>query len=122
VGQVINAAHLMLYSPDAVADRAFLRDVLGWPFVQAGGPGDSWLIFRLPPAEAGVHPTDGPPSTALYLMCDDLVATRAELADKGVTFSGEPSDQGWGVVTGILLPSGTELGLYQPKHATAHQV
>ncbi len=122
MGLVINAAHLILYSPDAVADRAFLRDVLGWPYVHAGGPGDSWLIFRLPPAEAGVHPTDGPPCTALYLMCDDLLSTRVELAAKGVTFTGEPHDQGWGIVTGILLPSGAELGLYQPKHATAHHV
>ncbi len=116
---VISAAHLLLFSADAEADRRFLRDVLGWPFVSAGGPGDTWLIFRLPPAEVAVHPTDGPPSTELYLMCADLTATLAELAGKGVTPTGATHDRGWGIVTSIRLPSGTELGLYQPRHATA---
>jgi predicted enzyme related to lactoylglutathione lyase len=122
VDWVITAAHLLLFSHDAEADRAFLSDVLGWPFVGAGGPEDTWLIFRLPPAEVAVHPTDGPESTELYLMCDDLTATLAELAAQGVSTTSEPRDQGWGVVTAIRLPSGTELGLYQPKHATAHQL
>jgi predicted enzyme related to lactoylglutathione lyase len=122
VDWVITAAHLLLFSHDAEADRAFLSDVLGWPFVRAGGPEDTWLIFRLPPAEVAVHPTDGPESTELYLMCDDLTATLAELAAQGVSTTSEPRDQGWGVVTAIRLPSGTELGLYQPKHATAHQL
>jgi predicted enzyme related to lactoylglutathione lyase len=119
---VISAAHLLLFSQDADADRAFLRDVLGWPFVAAGGAGDPWLIFRLPPAEVAVHPTDGPPTTQLYLMCDDLTATLGELADKGVVPTGEPQDRGWGIVTGIRLPSGSELGLYEPRHATAFQL
>ena len=122
VGRVIGAAHLMLYSQDADADRAFLRDVLGLPFVRAGGPQDTWLIFRLPPAEVAVHPTDGPPSTELYLMCVDLPATLAHLASRGVRPTSEPLDRGWGVVTGIRLPSGLILGLYEPRHATAHDL
>lgn len=117
---MITGAHLVLNSTDPDADRAFLRDVLGWPFVHAAGPDDPWLIFRLPPGEVGVHPTDAEPSTTLYLMCDDLRATMAELAARGVEFAGEPQDQGWGTVTAIRLPSGAELGLYQPRHATAH--
>jgi len=119
---VIAAVHLVLYSQDAEADRAFLREVLGWPHVPAGGPADSWLIFRLPPGEVAVHPTDGPASTELYLMCEDLPATLAELAAKGVTPTRDPQDTGWGVVTGIRLPSGAEVGLYQPRHATAHRL
>jgi hypothetical protein len=118
---VIEAAHLLLFSQDAEADRRFLRDVLGWPSVSAGGEGDGWLIFRLPPAEVAVHPTDGPPSMQLYLMCDDLAATLAELAAKGVQPTDAPRQQGWGLVTAIRLPSRYELGLYQPAHPTAFQ-
>ncbi|HSN11794.1 MAG TPA: VOC family protein [Propionibacteriaceae bacterium] len=117
---MITGAHLMLYSRDPDADRAFLRDVLGWPSVHAAGPDDPWLIFRLPPGELGVHPTDAEPSTALYLICDDIAVTVAELTQRGVRFTGEPENQGWGIVTAIRLPSGAELGLYQPRHATAY--
>jgi predicted enzyme related to lactoylglutathione lyase len=85
-------------------------------------PDDPWLIFRLPPAEVAIHPSDGPPSTELYLMCEDLTATLAQLASKGVGPTGEPHDRGWGIVTSIHLPSGTEVGLYQPTHATAFQL
>jgi predicted enzyme related to lactoylglutathione lyase len=123
-GHVV-AAHVLLLSQDAEADRAFLRDVLGWPSVEAGRPGspaDSWPIFAMPPAEVAVHPTVGPPATQLYLMCDDLAATVAMLAERGVRTTGAPHDQGWGIVTGILLPSGAEVGLYQPKHPTAYQL
>ncbi len=117
---MIIAAHLILNSPDADADRAFLRDVLGWASVHASGPDDPWLIFRVPPTELGVHPTDGAPSTHLYLMCDDVHAAVADLRARGVEVTGEPQDQGWGVVTAIRLPSGAEVGLYQPRHATAY--
>ena len=119
---MITGTHLVLASADADADRAFLRDVLGWPFVPAAGPDDPWLIFRLPPAEAGIHPTDGEASTQLYLVCDDLDTTMAELRAKGVELDGEPQDQGWGIVTAIRLPSGASIGLYQPRHATAYDV
>lgn len=118
VDRVITAAHLILNSPDA--DRAFLRDVLGWASVHASGHDDPWLIFRVPPTELGVHPTDGAPSTHLYLMCDDVHATVADLRARGVEVTGEPQDQGWGVVTALRLPSGAEVGLYQPRHATAY--
>ena len=109
----------MLFSQAADADRAFLRDVLGWPSVGAADEQDPWRIFRLPPAEAGVHPSDGPASTALYLMCDDLTATLDELAGKGVHPLREPQAASWGVVTAIALPSGLELGLYEARHAPA---
>jgi predicted enzyme related to lactoylglutathione lyase len=117
---VITGVHLLLHSQDAEADRAFLRDVLGWPFVSAGGPDDHWLIFRVPAAEAGVHPSDGPFWTEFLLMCEDLTATLAELAVLGVTPAREVQETSWGAVTALALPSGAELGLYQPKQATAH--
>jgi len=117
---VITGAHLMFFSPDPDADRAFLRDVLGWPFVHAASPDDPWLIFRLPPAEMGVHPTDGAASTTLYLMCDDLASTVADLRARGGEIVGEPEQQRWGAVTAVRLPSGAEIGLYEPRHATAH--
>jgi catechol 2,3-dioxygenase-like lactoylglutathione lyase family enzyme len=115
---VINSAHVILYSRDAEADRAFLRDVLGYPHVDAGG---GWLIFRLPPAEVAVHPAEAA-SHELFLMCDDLDATMAELTGKGVQFSGPIREAGWGRITSITLPGGGELGLYQPLHPTAHQL
>ncbi|MFL5541311.1 MAG: VOC family protein [Longimicrobiaceae bacterium] len=120
---MINGAHLLLYSHDAEADRALLRDVLGFPSVDVGG---GWLIFALPPAEAAVHPaeegpgggTDGTARAELYLMCDDLRATIDELAAKGVRCT-DVQEERWGIRTTLVLPSGGELGLYQPKHPTA---
>ena len=81
--------------------------------------GQGWLIFALPPAELGVHPSDGDSHHELYLMCDDIRATMEELKGKGVEFSRPVSDQGWGLVTSIKMPGGGELGLYEPKHPTA---
>jgi catechol 2,3-dioxygenase-like lactoylglutathione lyase family enzyme len=112
---VISGSHVIVYSRDADADRAFFADVLNYPHVDAGG---GWLIFKLPPGEVAVHPTDGPRSHELYLMCDDINATVEQLAAKGVTCS-EADDQGWGLLTSIRLPSGGELGLYEPRHARA---
>ncbi|WP_214320280.1 VOC family protein [Nonomuraea sediminis] len=111
---MINGAHVIIYSRDAEADRAFLRDVLGYPHVDVGG---GWLIFKLPPAEVAVHPAETE-THELYLMCDDLDETVAELAAKGVTTS-PPADQGWGVLTSIRLPGGGTLGLYEPRHPKA---
>ena len=108
---MITGAHTILYSPDADALRAFFRDVLELPAVDAGG---GWLIFGLPPAELAAHPGEQSGSE-LYLMCDDLEATMAELRAKGVEL-GPVSDQGWGRVTTIALPDGGELGLYEPRH------
>ena len=115
---MINGAHVMLYSRDADADRAFFRDMLGFAGIDAG---DGWLILRLPPAEIGVHPTEGESAHELYLMCDDLVSTLDELAAKGVKTSGVPADRGWGLVASITLPSGEELPLYEPRHPVAHE-
>jgi hypothetical protein len=115
---VINGAHVIVYSRDADADRTFLRDVLGYPHVDAGG---GWLIFKLPPAEVAVHPADGAPSHELYLMCDDVAATVEQLAAQGVR-CGAVSDQGWGLLTSIPLPGGGELGLYEPRHPRASEL
>jgi catechol 2,3-dioxygenase-like lactoylglutathione lyase family enzyme len=110
---VIDGVHAIVYSKDAEADRAFFRDVLGLSSVDAGG---GWLIFALPPAELAAHPTDGPERHELYLMCDDVRATVAELEGKGVELTGPVTDEGFGLVTGIRLPGGGELGLYEPRH------
>ena len=112
----INGAHLMAFSTDAAATRAFLRDVLELRSVDAGG---GWLIFALPPAELGVHPTDGPPKHGLYLMCDDLDATLAGLAGKGVVPARPPATEAFGRIAYIDVPGLGELGLYGPSHPTA---
>jgi len=109
-------AHTILYSADAEADRAFFQNVLKFPSVDAGG---GWLIFGLPPGELACHPADGPPSQELYLMCDDVYATVEAMKAQGVEFTKEISDEGWGLLTALKTPSGSELGLYQPKHPTA---
>ena len=112
----ITGAHVLLYTPAADALRATLRDVLGWPHVDAG---DGWLIFGLPPAELGVHPSEGATHHEFGLICDDVGATMAELREKGVDFRGEPEDRGWGVAVTMALPGGVEVLLYEPRHATA---
>lgn len=118
---MINAVHLLRYSRDPVADRKFFRDVLGWPWVEESAtPG--WLIFKLPPAEIGVHPTDDPPSTELMLMCDDLEATVTELEAKGVEFTVPVTAEQYGRVTAFRLPGGGDIALYQPTHETAHDL
>lgn len=113
---MITGMHALLYSRDPEADRAFFRDVLAFPYVE-DTPG--WLIFALPPAEFGVHPHDKGGVHEMYLMCDDVEATRAELVGKGVEFTSDIADAGFGLLTTLRLPSGAELGLYQPTHKTA---
>ncbi len=110
---MITGAHIVLYSANAAADRNFLRDVMGFAHVDAG---DGWLIFRLPPAEAAVHPGDVDDRHELMLMTDDVGAEVARLAALGVA-CGPIVDRGWGRLTSIALPSGGQLGLYQPRHA-----
>jgi catechol 2,3-dioxygenase-like lactoylglutathione lyase family enzyme len=112
---MITGAHAVLYSGDAGALRAFLRDKLGLEGVDAGG---GWLIFALPPAEVAAHPAAPEDSGRhqLYLMCDDIEATVAELSSRGVEFTGPPRDVGWGVLTAMRVPGGGELGLYEPRH------
>jgi catechol 2,3-dioxygenase-like lactoylglutathione lyase family enzyme len=114
-GQVISGAHVIVYSKDADADRAFFRDVLGFKSVDAG---HSWLIFALPPGEAAFHPSHENGLHELYFMCDGLEAEMASLARKGVQFS-EVQEARWGSITKMRLPGGGEVGLYQPKHPTA---
>jgi catechol 2,3-dioxygenase-like lactoylglutathione lyase family enzyme len=110
---VITGAHTVIYSRDAEADRAFFRDVLGLPSVDAGG---GWLIFGLPAAETAFHPAEEGGTQELYLMCDDVAATLAELTGRGAEIASEVSDEGWGLVTAIKLPGGGELHLYEPRH------
>lgn len=113
---MINGIHALIYTQDADSVRALFRDVLKLPTVDAG---HGWLIFALPPAELGIHPTEEKGHHELYLMCDDLEATVQELKDKGVNLARPVHDAGWGLVTALQLPGGGELGLYQPKHPTA---
>jgi predicted enzyme related to lactoylglutathione lyase len=111
--RVINGIHAIVFSPEAEKVRAFFADVLAMPSVDAGG---GWLIFALPPAELAVHPTDGENRHELYLMCDDIQATLAELRGKGVEVARDVADQGWGLLAAIRLPDGSEFPIYQPKH------
>lgn len=110
---MITGAHIMIYSKDADADRALLRDALELPHVDVG---HGWLIFKLPPAEAAVHPSDENDLHQLYLMCDDLDGAIRKLNARGVACEPE-SSQGWGRSTAIRLPGGGKLGLYEPRHA-----
>jgi predicted enzyme related to lactoylglutathione lyase len=110
---MITGMHAIVFSPAAEKVRAFFADVLGMDAVDAGG---GWLIFALPPAELAVHPADGATRHELYLMCDDIHATLAELRSKGADVVGDVSDQGWGLLGAIRLPDGSELPIYQPRH------
>jgi hypothetical protein len=112
---MISGAHVIVYSKNAEADRAFFRDVLRFASVDAG---HGWLIFALPPAEAAVHPSNESGAQELYFMCDDLEAEMASLTKKNVECS-EVQEERWGSVTKMRLPGGGEVGLYQPKHSTA---
>ena len=118
---MIRGVHPMFYSDDASGLRAFLRDKLGLPGVDVGG---GWLIFQLPEADMGVHPTQpgeageppsGTPDISFY--CDDIRATVAELEAKGVEFTHPVEDHGYGLVTHFRAPGGLELQLYQPIYS-----
>lgn len=108
---MINGAHVVIYSKDSDADRAFLKDVLGLRSVDVGR---GWLIFALPPSEVACHPGENN-QHEFFLMCEDLKATMAELEAKGIQCH-ELNEMPWGTLTKIQLPGGGELGLYQPKH------
>ncbi|MFF4172735.1 VOC family protein [Streptomyces sp. NPDC001744] len=114
---MFSGVHVTLYTRDAEADRDFLRDVLGFGHVDAGR---GWLVFGLPPAEIAVLPTENGPRQEMYFMCDDLTRTLTVLEDRGAEISRPISDQGWGLLAAVRLPSGTELPLYEPHHPTAH--
>jgi len=123
---IVNAVHLLIYTSNPEADRGFFRDVLGFKSVDVG---HGWLIFGLPPAEAAFHPVEGDAGqkhaghamlgSAVYLMCDDITATIEALAAKNVA-STEVQKEQWGIRSTIRLPSGGELGLYQPTHEVAY--
>jgi hypothetical protein len=112
---MISGAHMIIYSTDAEADRSFFRDVLKFPSVDAG---NGWLIFALPPAEVAVHPATENSKHEIYLMCEDIGQTVADLAAHGVDCT-PVSDEGWGLLTHLALPGGGTLGLYQPRHPVA---
>jgi len=116
---VFVGAHVILYSGHAEADREFIADVLGLPHVDAGA---GWLIFRLPPAEVAVHPSDGDERHEFYLMCEDIEALFDKLADAGVEVSREITEARWGRLAGIPLPSGARLPVYQPLHPVAYDL
>lgn len=128
---MIRGVHTLIYSDDAEATRAFLRDVLRWPFVSDGGddPGD-WLIFATGRSELGVHPTFGqghggapwsaPRHHEIALLCDDLAATMAELSERGATFGAGPVDRGFGLCADLRVPGAGDILLYEPRHATAY--
>jgi catechol 2,3-dioxygenase-like lactoylglutathione lyase family enzyme len=113
---VINGCHVILFSRNPEADRAFFSDVLGQRHVDAGG---GWLIFKLPPAEVAMHPSDEAPAHELYFMCDDIDVTMADLRAKGVEFTEQISELRWGRMTRFRLPGGTEIGMYEPRHPRA---
>ena len=110
---MIIGAHSILYSKVPAADRAFLRDVLGFPSVDVG---DGWLIFGLPPSEVAIHPSEKNDVHEFYLMCDDVEALVEDLARRKVA-CGPIQDQGWGLLTQVTLPGGGRLGIYEPRHA-----
>jgi catechol 2,3-dioxygenase-like lactoylglutathione lyase family enzyme len=116
---VIVGAHTLLYAEDADAARAFFRDVLGFPSVDAGG---GWLIFALPPGELGIHPVEPAEQVSgqsdLYLMCRDLSATVADLEAKGVEFTQPVAEESFGLLTRFKVPGAGEAWLYEPRHAS----
>jgi catechol 2,3-dioxygenase-like lactoylglutathione lyase family enzyme len=120
---VIIATHAVIFAGDADKARAFFRDVLDLPSVDAH---DGWLIFKLPPAELGIHPESGDGGPAgrheLYLMCDDIEQTMTDLRAKGVEFGSPVTQAGFGRLTSIKIPGGGEIGLYEPRHRTAYEL
>jgi catechol 2,3-dioxygenase-like lactoylglutathione lyase family enzyme len=109
---MIRGAHVVLYSTDPEADRVFFRDVLGYPFVDAG---HDWLIFALPPAELAIHPAQTNGRHELFLMCDDIEAFKGQMSEHRIVCS-ELRTERWGSVTELTLPGGGALGVYQPTH------
>jgi catechol 2,3-dioxygenase-like lactoylglutathione lyase family enzyme len=125
---VINAVHTIVYSDDAEATRAFFRDVLDWPYIDAH---DGWLIFKSGPSEMGVHPTemrytDSSFTTSLHheiwLMCDDIEQTRKELEAKGVRFTSPTEQQAWGRFATFEVPGAGTMSIYQPRHEKAYEL
>jgi predicted enzyme related to lactoylglutathione lyase len=125
---MITGTHAIIYASDPERARTFFRDVLGMAHIDAH---DGWLIFKLPPAELGIHPAGDVSDTdasaqdghhELYLMCDDVEATVAELTDQGVTFTAPITSAGFGLLTRLQVPGAGEIGLYQPRHPVAYDL
>jgi catechol 2,3-dioxygenase-like lactoylglutathione lyase family enzyme len=125
---MITGTHAIIYAEDAEKARAFFRDVLDFPYLDAHG---GWLIFKLPPAELGIHPSgeedDGSHRSPsghheVYLMCDNVEETVAELKAKGVEFASDIENQGFGLLVRMRVPGAGEIGLYQPRHPTAYDL
>ena len=112
----ITGVHALIYTSEPEAARAVFRDVFGFEHVDAG---DGWLIFKLPPAELGIHPAEHSVRRDISVMCDDIGATMVELKEKGIEFAGEPEDEGFGIGVTMVLPGGAEVLLYEPRHPTA---
>ncbi|MCB9682624.1 MAG: VOC family protein [Alphaproteobacteria bacterium] len=113
---MIRGLHAMYYTDHAEELRAFFRDILGFPHIDAGG---GWLIFQMPEADLGMHPTEGAPPSGtadLSFYCDDIAGTVATLTERGVTFTGPVEDHGYGLVTHFLAPGDLRIQLYEPKY------
>ncbi len=128
---MIKAVHTLIYSDDAEATRAFLRDVLRWPHVSDPDSEPDWPIFKTGPSEMGVHPTAGtwegqpyshPKEHSISLMCDDIEATKVELEESGAEFAGPVEDYGFGLGAMLKLPGAGNILLYQPRHPEAHSL
>jgi predicted enzyme related to lactoylglutathione lyase len=117
---MITSTHAIIYAEDAQKAREFFRDVLGLPHVDAR---DGWLIFKLPPAELGIHPEAAPSGHhEIYLMCDDISSTVRELTARGAEFMSPVTETRFGLLTSIRIPGGGQIGLYQPSHATGYDL
>ncbi len=110
--RLISGGHSILYSKDADADRQFLKEVFGFPSVDAGG---GWLIFGLPPSELAVHPSSRNSHFEFYLMSDNIKALTSDLRKKGIRCS-PIQVHSWGLLTRISLPGGGKLQAYEPRH------
>lgn len=128
---MITSIHTLIYSDDPQATRAFLRDVLGWPYVESTEAEPDWLIFGTGPSEMGVHPTHSvwegqeynhPRHHEITLMCDDIEATRSELEGKGASFNSPITDEGYGLTMMLDVPGTDPIMLYEPRHPTAHHL
>lgn len=127
---MVTGVHLLIYSDDPEATRSFLRDVLGWPYVEEPqAPG--WLIFKSGPSEIGVHPThqtyeevayDYPRHHSISLMCDDLAETKADLERKGAVFTGPVDTQDYGITVMLKVPGADDVMLYEPRHPKAYNL
>jgi catechol 2,3-dioxygenase-like lactoylglutathione lyase family enzyme len=131
ISRVLTAVHLLIYSDDAVATRSFLRDVLGWPYVEHAESAPGWLIFKSGPSEFGVHPTNEtyegktyshPRHHSISLMCDDIHATKTELESRGAEFAGAVEDMGFGLTVMLKVPGADDIMLYEPRHPEAHSL